>query len=265
MDNGTTSLYVVAPDANAALMKRLRGIGVSTGISVIPVSDVKELPIRPSSPAVLLVPDSALIGSIEMRNWFSIFLISSSKNMTQHHDALNTVHVKTKDHLQIDWTNLTTIVVRKFIKNITTPSWHAIQESFPKRAETASFAFSLWASSHKALPAGKLTQIGKLINSVEKTATSKAPDDFSLQVTLDPEYLCFNLSFPETSHKAIKKIAALFQSLDSCQIVTFSKEKSALSIEASFWLGKPKNDSVAFYINQTLWHAESEKQRKEAS
>ena len=242
MDSGHCSLYIVTPDANAAVLKRLRGIGISMGVSITPVSHVSDLPISTHNSDLLLIPDHLLNAESPAHKWPNVFAICGSQKQVSTAN-FNTIIFSNRDEQGIDWAQITSAIVKKFMKPPQRHVWYGIQHEIASEISTPSTEFAMWAGSYKNLPALKIDRIIKILRSMERHLNASKSTAFNLNINMEPSVLHISLNMKDSSPAELEKISRLFESADFCKEAAISQQ-GGLMVNAAFNLGATKVSQI---------------------
>jgi hypothetical protein len=242
LDSGYCSLYILTTDGNAAVLKRLRGLGVAMGVNVIPVSHISELPSHPVGGDILLCPEYLLTSTSSLRRWPNVFIVSS-KLKSDHTTAFNTISCLGRDDQPMDWIQITTITIKNLIKKTRPAAWFAIQHAISSKISTPSTEFAIWAAPYKNLSALKLDRIIKTLRSLERPLIAPKFPPFTINIGLEPSTLHLELRIDDNRPFEIEKITRLFDNLEFCQETTVSQH-DGIRLRVAFSLGASKTSRI---------------------
>lgn len=242
MDSGRCSLYIVTPDANAATLKRLRGIGICMGVSITPVSHISDLPLSVHNSDILLIPEHLLNAEFPAQKWRNVFVICGSQKQVSAAN-FNTIIFSNRDEQAIDWAQITSAIVKKFMKQPQQHTWYGIQHKIASKISTPSTEFAMWAGSYKNLPAVKIDRIIKTLRSVERHLNTSKSNAFTLNINMEPSVLHISLHMKDSSPVELEKISRLFESADFCKEATIGQQ-GGLMVNAAFNLGATKVSQI---------------------
>ena len=263
MDSGPCSLYIVTPDANAAVLKRLRGLGISMGVCITPVSQLADLPSHPGTYDLLLIPDYLLNGESPAHKWANVFTISSSQKQVNKTNS-NSVLFYSRDEQTIDWVQITCSIVKNFMKTPQNAVWFGIHHEIASKISTPSTEFAMWAGSYKSLAALKIDRVSKTLRSLERQLTGSKSCPFTLKINMEPGVLNISLNLKDNKPLDLDKISSLFESLDFCQEATISQQ-DGLMVNASFNLGATKVNRITICVVKPIALMGTAISRKEVS
>ena len=263
MDSGYCSLYIVATDANAAVLKRLRGLGVAMGVNVIPVSHSSELPSNPVSGDILLCPEHLLNSTSAVHRWPNVFIASSKLKSDQRTD-FNTISCLGRDDQPVDWLQITTSMIKNVIKKTRPTTWFAIQHAISSKISTPSTEFAIWAAPYKNLSAIKLDRVIKTLRSLERPLIAPKFPPFTINIGVEPSTLHLELRIDDNRSFEIEKITRLFDSLEFCQETTVSHH-DGLMIRVAISLGSAKVSRIHACMVKAVKTALDDTSRREVS
>ncbi len=263
MDSGHCSLYIVTPDANAAVLKRLRGLGVAMGVNVIPVNHRSELPSNPLRGDILLCPEHLLNPTSTVHLWPNVFIVSSKLKLDNTTD-FNTISPLGRDDQPIDWIQITTIMIKNVIKNTRPTAWFAIQHAISSKISTPSTELAIWAAPYKNLAAIKIDRVIKTLRSLERPLIAPKFPPFTVNISVEPSALHLELRIDDNRPYEIEKITRLFDSLEFCQETTVSQH-DGLMIRVAFSLGAGKVSRITTCIVKPISTVLDNTSRREVS
>ncbi|MEI6833799.1 MAG: hypothetical protein WCL28_07380 [bacterium] len=263
MDSGYCSLYIVTTDTNAAVLKRLRGLGVAMGINVIPVSHSSELPSNPVSGDILLCPEHLLNSTSAVHRWPNVIIASSKLKSDQRND-FNTISCLGRDDQPLDWIQITTMTIKNLIKKTRPTPWFAIHHAISSKISTPSTEFAIWAAAYKNLSAIKLDRVIKTLRSLERPLIAPKFPPFTINIGVEPSTLHLELRIDDNRPFEIEKNTRLFDSLEFCQETTVSQH-DGLMIRVALSLGAGKVSRITTCIVKPISTVLDNTSRREVS
>lgn len=189
MKGATPKIYRVLPDANNLVVRKVRGLGLSLGITAQVVNDAKCLPSIPPDNAILMLPENVRIPKADNHDqtWSQIFIVSSDQSF--RHGRYSSIIVDSKDEPGATETKILrgVLAVRGISSGL---GWHA--SSIMGQSSFSEFIarFNVWSHEFKiftcASVASLTTALAQLIPYVGASATT-------YEISLDGESIRLSL------------------------------------------------------------------------
>lgn len=263
MDSGRRSLYIVTPDANAAIMRRLRGLGVSMGVPITPVSSASDLPKKSQDDAFLIIPEQFMGPHSLLRDWSNTFVICTGPKDPRSSN-FNTIHVQRGMDGQIDWCYIATYMVKNVILKSNFGAWFSIEHKVVSKHSIPSKEFTIWARSFTALSTQKIERISNSLRTLERLISATNKTSFNLRITLESRSLGLALALDDTPSVDLENIIHIFDGLEFCHEATFSLHGQP-TIKAHFYLDSTSSNRLLARIIHPLGASSTTAKSREAS
>lgn len=259
------SLFIVAPDANAATLKKLRGIGVATGISIVAVQSLSELEAPPPSLSTLLLPDYLLEQGYATKGWHQIFEISQSPYIRSSGDR-NIIASKTTLSNGPDWIQITNQFVRHLAQANTSCRWYSIQSSWAFTQQPIATELTTWMTHHQIKKTSRLSVLLKSLDALNQLASAENPNHSlrTMNVMLDTKHFEVKLEISYPIPLDLDRLQNAFSSLDSSLLI-FTKTNDSLRVEIQLPLNMSNESSIVVFITNQTSYSVGFRPEKEAS
>ena len=259
------SLFIVAPDANAATLKKLRGIGVATGINIVAVQSVSDLETPPPALSTLLIPDVLLEQGYPIKEWHRVFEISQSPYI-RHSRNLNTIASKTQQSSGHDWIQITNQFVRHFVEVNTSCRWYSIQSSWAFKSQKIANELTNWMTHHQIKKTSRLSILHKSLDAIDLMASAENLSHRlrTMDVRLDTKNLEIKLTIPYRSPFDLDRLQNVFSKLDASLLI-FTKTNDSILIEIQLPLSISNESSFVVFITNQGSYSVGALPEKEAS
>ncbi len=259
------SLFIVAPDANAATLKKLRGIGVATGTSIVAVQSVSDLETPPPPLSTLLIPDHLLEQGYPTKEWHRVFEISQSPCVRRSMDR-NIIASKTPLSGGHDWIQIVNQFVRHFVEANTSCRWYSIQSSRAFQSQQIAFELTNWMTQHQIKKTSRLSVLQKSLDALDQMASSENLNHQlrTMDVILDTKHFEIKLTMPCPSPFDLERIVNVFSSLDASLLI-FTKTTDSIVIEIQLSLNISNESPFVVFITDQQSYSVGALPEKEAS
>lgn len=250
MEERALTLYIVSPDANAATLKRLRGLGTSTGLTVTAITQISELPANPSNSSILLLPSDLLASNGKLEAWKNLFIICSAKTGNSPASG-NIIRINTTAESPADWIRITSSLIKYILKTEGKSSWHALRHEIVSREFNAAAELTKWIKSNKALNTEKLSQITNIFGTVESMHGGQKNCPTKLGISLEASHLHLDIQTSNTNSLDVQKLSSFFCSLDFCEAAKIEAHDK-LQIYAVFSLEAKVTQRIVFEVSEPM-------------
>ena len=250
MDGSILTLYIVSPDANAATLKRLRGLGTTTGLSVVAVTQVSDLPAAPSMPSVLLTTSDLFNTVHKTDDWKNIFLVCQSKQ-DFYDGSENIIRVNSTPDIPCDWIRLTNSLIKYILKTEQKSPWYALHHNIVSREFNLAAEFAKWAKTNKALGAGRLHQMSRIFGTIDAMHRTPKTCPTKLNISLDAAHLHVEIVAKSPDNFDTKQLVSFFSSLDFCEDITIVTQNE-IKVYALFSLESTCGQQFIFEIRKPI-------------
>jgi len=259
------SLFIVAPDANAATLKKLRGIGVATGISIVAVQSLSELEAPPPSFSTLLIPDYLLDQAYPNKEWRQVFEISQSPYIQSSRER-NIIASKPPLSAGHDWIQITNQFVRHLAQANTSCRWYSIQSSWAFTSQQITTELTTWMTHHQIKKTSRLSVLLKSLDALDQLASAENINHRlrTMNVMLDTKHFEIKLEMPCPSPFDLDRLMNVLSSLDASLLI-FTKTNDSLRVEIQLPLYISNESSFVVLITDQQSYSVGALPEKEAS
>lgn len=259
------SLFIVAPDANAATLKKLRGIGVATGTSIVAVQTVSDLETPPPSLSTLLIPDYLLEQGYPTKEWHRVFAISQSPSIRPSRDR-NIIASKIPINSGHDWIQITNQFVRHFIEANAICRWYSIQSSWGFKSQQIATELKNWMTQHQIKKTSRLSVLLKSLAALDQMASHEKVNHQlrNIDIMLDTKHFEIKLTMPCPSSFDLDRLQSAFSSLDASLLI-FTKTDDTILVEIQLPLNISNESSFVVFITDHQSYSVGAPPEKEAS
>lgn len=250
MEERPLTLYIVSPDANAATLKRLRGLGTSTGLTVTAMTQISDLPATPSNSSILLLPSDLVANKDKLEAWKNLFIICSAKTDNPTTSG-NIIRINTTAESPADWIRITNTLIKYILKAEGKSSWHALRHKISSREFNIAAELTRWIKSNKALNTEKLSQITNILGTVESMHGGQKSCPTTLSLSLEASHLHLDIQTINTTNLDVKQLSSFFSSLDFCEAATI-EANDKLQIYAVFSLEAKVTQRIVFEVSKPM-------------
>lgn len=259
------SLFIVAPDANAATLKKLRGIGVATGTSIVAVQSVSDLETPPPSLSTLIIPDYILEQGYSTKEWHRIFEISQNPHIRRSRDR-NIIASKTSLNSGHDWIQITSQFVRHFVDANTSCRWYSIKSSWAFTSQQITTEVTNWMTQHQIKKTSRLSVLLKSLDALDQMASHEKVNHRlrTIDIRLDTKHFDIRLAMPCPSPIDLDRLQGAFSSLDTSLLI-FTKTDDSILVEIQLPLNISNESSFVVLITDQQSYSVGAIPEKEAS
>ncbi len=259
------SLFIVAPDANAATLKKLRGIGVATGTSIVAVQSLSDLETPPPSLSTLLIPDYLLEQGYATNGWHQVFEISQAPSIRSSGDR-NIIASKTPLGAGHDWIQITNQFVRHFVETKTSCRWYSIQKSCAFTSQQIATEMTNWMTQHQIKKTSRLSALLKSLDALDQVASYENLNNRlrTMDVMLDTKHFEIKLTIPCPIPFDLDRLQNSFSSLDTSLLI-FTKTDDSILVEIQLPINVSNESSFVVFITNQQSHSVAARPEKEAS
>jgi len=192
LQESVQQIYIIAPEANAAVMKKLRGLGVAFGVSVEPFLNISELPERPNPNSILLIPEHVVDRKFPKDSWQNIFLIGRGRRAKLRNQT-GLILLNCDEDTTIDWAAVTEMAIKFILKPDHCTPWYAIRTEVDLTSSTSAQEFSAWCKRQKSPPFSTFARLQKNLENLDKMTSGKNLKGSYLAISVDSTFLQLKL------------------------------------------------------------------------
>lgn len=259
------SLFIVAPDANAATLKKLRGIGVATGTGLIAVQSITDLAMPPPAFSTLLIPEYIIDQGYLAKDWHRVFEISQSPHIL-HARSRNVIAPReplTSGHDSIQIVNL---FIRHFFDGAPKNRWFAIHSSWVLKAQQITPQLKNWMAHHHIAKTSKISALIKSLDALEQMVSSGSMNqrERHLDVLLDTKNFEIQIEMPCPNPFDADRLQKTFAGVDA-NLMTFTKLNDSMIVKIQLSLSIANENSFIVFSQNSQSDSIGARPAKEAS
>ncbi len=259
------SLFIVAPDANAATLKKLRGIGVATGTNIVAVQNTSDLVTPPPALSNLLIPDYFIEQGYNTKDWHRVFEISQTHLIRNTRDRNI---ITSKDSLSggTDWVQIVNKFVRHCLKDHTKCRWHSITKAWTFKTQQSSAELTKWMNNHQIKKTSRLSALLKSLDILDQIASSGnlSHRERTIEIMLDTKHFEVRLEMPCPKPLEIERLQNVFSGVDT-SLLAFTKTNDSLLVKIQLSFNISNENSFVVFITSQQRDSIGAQPEKEAS
>jgi hypothetical protein len=247
------TLHIVTPDSNVATIKRLRGIGIATGIIINPVGHIRDLPNPPQDNSIVLISNHMLSDEISLGEWPNVFVIC--RDDVDNRDIKHSkILVSRNLDLSEAWLEVTSLLVKHIIKNPGDIYWHSVRHTISGNPSKSAADLFEWLKNYKYLNMKTLGPLLKIIESLAPVNTHRSQENIEIKISMDCQKIRLNIYANNIASLTNADTSLLINNLQDCPELILTSH-AGLQIYTSLSLTTKKHPRFVFLVNEAFGHA----------
>ena len=246
LEKSPVKIYLLAPEANAQLIRRLRGFGMASGIFVDVAMQLSELPELPDQNATLIISESLVKNHLPVLQHWPRIVITSLEPYVVGSESGIFLSSETHDKFAT-WMQITSTTIAMQSTKHQPHSWQCVHKQWIDTLAAVTANFRKWTRKFKI---SSYAPIHKLLRDLDRLATEHGLMKTQLQASVDASALTLTIALSQETGMTSKKL----EDLINAPLMTYTslrQQRGEILLQMRIDLAKPSDVKMQITFPQT--------------